>query len=193
MAYRALLDRVLEDRCVDATEADALLETAEQWGLNGEQVTLAHRDYLGRLAIAAVEDGIVTVAERRDLKLVARLLGQEESSVEDLLKQALVAGSQPQVYSSPELVTPDHLVGKRVCFTGELQCQRNGESISRELAEELSARAGLVVVDSVTKKLDVLVVADPHTQSGKAKKARQYGIRVMHEPVFWRAIGVNVQ
>lgn len=193
MAYRELLDRVLEDRCIDATEAEALLETAEQWGLSGEQVTLAHRDYLRRLAIAAVEDDIVSVAERRDLKLVARLLGQEESSIEELLGQALVTKSQLQTHSSPGLVTADSLVGKRVCFTGELQCRRNGALISRELAEELSVSAGLVVVDSVTKKLDVLVVADPHTQSGKAKKARQYGIRVMHEPVFWRAIGVNVQ
>jgi DNA polymerase-3 subunit epsilon len=48
-------------------------------------------------------------------------------------------------------------------------------------------------VESVTKKLDLLVIADPHTQSGKAKKARQYGVRIMHEPVFWKAIGVSVE
>lgn len=65
--------------------------------------------------------------------------------------------------------------------------------ISREFAEELATRAGLVVVDSVTKKLDLLVLADPHSQSGKAKKARQYGIRIMHEPVFWKAIGINAE
>jgi DNA polymerase-3 subunit epsilon len=45
----------------------------------------------------------------------------------------------------------------------------------------------------VTKKLDLLVVADPDTQSGKAQKARKYGIRIMHEPVFWKAIGVEVE
>ena len=44
----------------------------------------------------------------------------------------------------------------------------------------------------MTKKLDLLVVADPLTQSGKAKKARQYGIRIMHKPVFWRALGLEV-
>jgi len=65
--------------------------------------------------------------------------------------------------------------------------------ISRDVAEALAAQAGLVVADSVTKKLDLLVLADPLTQSGKAEKARRYGIRIMHEPVFWRAIGVDVE
>jgi DNA polymerase-3 subunit epsilon len=45
----------------------------------------------------------------------------------------------------------------------------------------------------VTKKLDILVVADPHTQSGKARKARQYGTRIVHEPVFWQMLGVTVK
>jgi DNA polymerase-3 subunit epsilon len=80
-----------------------------------------------------------------------------------------------------------------VCFTGEFQCSYQGQTISRELAEELSTNAGLQVADSVTKKLDILVVADPQSQSGKAKKARQYGIRILHEPVFWKSLGVEVQ
>lgn len=31
------------------------------------------------------------------------------------------------------------------------------------------------------------------TSIHKAKKARMYGIRIMHELVFWKAIGVNVE
>jgi DNA polymerase III subunit epsilon len=192
MAYGALLDRVMEDRCIDANEGDALLATAAQWGMSGEEVSLAHRDYLDRLATAALEDSIVTDAELRDLKLVARLLGQDKISIEDLLNEAAVKRSRA-VDPSPSQVIGESLTGKRVCFTGELQCCRDGKLISRELAEELTVRAGLMVVDSVTKKLDLLVVADPHTQSGKAKKARQYNIRVMHEPVFWKAVGVDVR
>lgn len=60
------------------------------------------------------------------------------------------------------------------------------------MAAELATRAGLEVVESVTKKLGVLVVADPQSQSGKARKARQYGIRILHEPVFWKLIEVDV-
>ena len=74
----------------------------------------------------------------------------------------------------------------------EIFLNANGQPMTRDVAEELATAAGLTVADSVTKKLDLLVVADPHTQSGKAKKARQYGVRVLHEPVFWRAVGVEV-
>lgn len=192
MAYGALLDRVLEDRRVDDLEADALLETASRWGLSGDQVRLAHRDYLNQLALAAVTDGIVTEAERRDLRLVARLLGHEQPNLDEILNEAAAKVAEAPISPSPAKVTESSLAGKSVCFTGEMQCSYEGHVISREYAEELAIKSGLDVVDSVTKKLDLLVVADPHTQSGKAKKARQYGIRIMHEPVFWKVLGVEV-
>ena len=61
------------------------------------------------------------------------------------------------------------------------------------MVEELATNAGLIAVDSVTKKLDLLVLADPYSQSGKANKARKYSIRIMQELVFWKAIGVDVE
>ena len=64
--------------------------------------------------------------------------------------------------------------------------------ITREMAEHIVTEKGLRVMPSVTKKLDLLVVADPNTQSGKAKKAQKYGIRIIHEPVFWRTLGITV-
>ena len=193
MAYAALLDRALEDRHIDDSEADALVESATHWGLSGDQINVAHREYLNQLAIAAVADGVVTETERRDLKRVARLLGQDKRDLDQILQDAAAkVASTPLI--RPATPPPQaSLVGKRVCFTGELQCRYDGERISRELAEELATQAGLIVMDSVTKKLDLLVVADPHSQSGKAKKARQHGIRIMHEPVFWKAIGVAVE
>ncbi len=191
MAYGALLDRVLEDRHVDDSEADALLETAARWGLSGDQVRLAHRDYLNQLVLAALADGIVTDAERRDLKLVARLLGHEQSNLDEILKDAAAKVAKAPISPSPAKVAEPSLAGKRVCFTGEMRCSHKGQVISREYAEELAIKAGLDVVDSVTKKLDLLVVADPQTLSGKAKKARKYGIRIMHELVFWKALGVE--
>jgi DNA polymerase-3 subunit epsilon len=193
MAYSALLDRVLEDRHVDDTEADALMETATKWGLSGDQITLVHHDYLNQLTNATLADGIISDAERRDLQLVARLLGQEKRDLDEILSG--VAEKVPEIYPAPATAKPpeENLLGKSVCFTGELQCHHDGQVISRELAGELATRAGLVVVESVTKKLDLLVLADPHTQSGKAKKARQYRIRIMYESVFWKAIGVKVE
>lgn len=193
MAYTALLDRVLEDRNVDDSEGNALVETASRWGLSGDDVRVAHQDYLKRLALAAVTDGIVTDAERRDLQMVARLLGLEQSNLDEMLSRAAEAIAESPVHCRSAQAAETSLAGRRVCFTGEMQCRRKGCVISREDAEELATRAGLTVVDSVTKKLELLVVADPQTQSGKAKKARQYGIRIMHEPVFWKAIDVIVE
>ena len=192
MAYTALLDRVLEDRCVDDSEADALLETATRWGLSGDQARMAHRDYLNQLAVAALADGNFTEAERRDLKLVARLLGHDPSRLDEILDDAAAKMVTAPIIPSPAKAAGSGLAGMRVCFTGEMTGSHKGRIISREYAEELATTAGLAVVDSVTKKLDLLVVADPHTQSGKATKARRYGIRIMHEPVFWKALGVEV-
>lgn len=192
MAYWALLDRVLEDRHVDESEADALVETATKWGLSGGQIRLAHRDYLDQLAIVAVADGITTDAERRDLKLIARLLGQQKRDLDEILIEATAKASETHRDAATDMVAESGLSGMRVCFTGELQGLYGGQLISRQLAEELATRAGLIAVDSVTKKLDLLVLADPHSQSGKAKRAHRYSIRIMQELVFWKGIGVEV-
>ena len=193
MAYRALLDRILEDRYVDAAESDALAETAARWGLSISQIEVGNRDYLNQLAMAAVADGSITDAERRDFTRVATLLGQQKCDLDEILREATANVSQAERNHAAISATEANLVGMRVCFTGELQCLRGGQRISRELAKELATRAGLIVVDSVTKKLDLLVAADPQSQSGKAKKARQYGTRSMHELIFWKAINVNVE
>lgn len=40
--------------------------------------------------------------------------------------------------------------------------------------------------------MKILVVADPDTMSGKAKKARDNGTRIMAQAAFWKAIGAAV-
>lgn len=85
-----------------------------------------------------------------------------------------------------------HWPGKTVCFTGESQCSMHGGKITREMAECVAAGKGLIVQSYVTKKLDYLIAADPNTQSSKAKKARQYGTRIIPEQVFWRTLGVSI-
>ena len=52
--------------------------------------------------------------------------------------------------------------------------------------------AGMVPTKSVTKKLDVLVAADPHSMSGKAKKARDYGTRIIAERELWHILDIPV-
>lgn len=194
IAYLALVDRVLEDRKIDESEGQALFETAEQWGIGGTEIIAAHRSYVHSLAVRALADGVVTESERIDLYQVARLLGYEQTELDLVLSKAAM---QLQSLASPKesragSTASASLAGKSVCFTGELLARINGERISRDMAECLAEKAGLLVASGVTKKLDFLVVADPNTQSGKAKKARDYGIRILADSVFWQLAGINV-
>jgi DNA polymerase-3 subunit epsilon len=85
----------------------------------------------------------------------------------------------------------ESLRGLDVCFSGTLQTRFQGQLISRDQAHALARAVGLVVHERGTQSLDVLVVADPESLSGKAEKARSYGIRIMAETVFWQAIGLS--
>ncbi len=191
LAYLALVDRVLEDRIIDAREEDALVDAALNWRLSKDQLDAAHRAYLHNLAVLALADGVVSDAERRDLHAVARLLGQDDSQLDGVLETAAtqLASTVPGHTASTD---ESQLRGQRVCFTGEIRSTISGCPITRDTAETLATQAGLVIANTVTKKLDILVVADPHTQSGKAKKARKYGTRILSEAVFWRMLGANV-
>jgi DNA polymerase-3 subunit epsilon len=194
--YANVLDRVLEDRRVDKEESDALLDMATRWGLNGTDIIEIHHEYVHRLAAAALADNVITPSERKDLEQVAHLLGIDQSSMATIMEFERRKRQQLDVYGEPNRSLPEgnhkSMLEKRVCFTGELQCQYNGQPITRTMATELAEERGMTVVSGVAK-CDILVVADPHTQSSKAKTARQRGIRIMHEPVFWREIGVKVE
>ncbi|MCL5736288.1 MAG: exonuclease domain-containing protein, partial [Actinobacteria bacterium] len=194
LAYDALLDRALEDRNIDEIEGDALFDLATRWGISNDQIALANRDYLRRLATAALADGVLSPAEEHDLRQVATQLGIDSSELTSLLE---ACESQPARIlppsSSQDTGVLEEMAGCRVCFTGECQGYLNGEKITRRMAHKLAEGAGLVIAESVTKKSSFLVVADPFTQSGKARKARQHGIRVIHEMVFWKRLGVEVE
>jgi DNA polymerase-3 subunit epsilon len=191
--YFALLDRVLEDRHVTTEETDLLFDLATKMGLSREQVALAHKLYVNDLVRVAYADCVITGNEQRDLAQVRELLGVPNAALAETLAQ--VTRSEPQLGppSSSALTFSADLVGRTVCFTGELLCKLDGESVSREMAERIAMDKGLLVRKNVTKSLDFLVIADAESMSSKARKAREYGIRILAEPVFWRMLGVNFE
>jgi DNA polymerase-3 subunit epsilon len=142
------------------------------------------------LARQAKADGVVTDLERSDLVSVCELLSVDASTLAQLLEPAAPV---PLKGPGSEGSSSTALAGKTVCFTGELLGKVRGERVTRDVAEELARRAGLLVKNGVSKGLEILVVADPDTQSGKAKKARGYGTRIMAEAAFWAAIGAVVE
>ncbi|WUJ56119.1 DEAD/DEAH box helicase [Kribbella sp. NBC_00382] len=181
-AYLDLLDRALEDRRIDDRETAALAMTAQEWGLSRRDVHQAHSKYLSALAATALADGVLTDFEATDLADVAAALGFGVGEVAAALHDARS--------HQPETAANKGLRGLGVCFTGALQARLEGELITRDRAQSLARAAGLVVHERVTKGLDLLIVADPESMSGKANKARTYGTRIMAEATFWKEIGL---
>ena len=187
LTYADLLDRALEDRVLTDIEMVELLALADGWGLAASDLADIHLTYLTSLVGSALSDQILTNDEQRDLERVCDLLALNREELDRLVQAATPALRQGRSTSS----AIDHeLRGRTVCFTGACTCSISGEPLTRASAELLAASAGLVVAPRVTKQLDVLVVADPDTMSGKARKARDYGTRIIAERVFWSIIGV---
>jgi DNA polymerase-3 subunit epsilon len=192
-SYLSLLDGILEDRKVTQDEAAALFALAGELGVSRNQALAAHQAYMQDLIRVALSDGVITEAEQTDLAQVRLLLNISETDYARLCRDVRTeSGSRsPTTFGADK--AHEIIEGKSICFTGALVCRVRGERATRELAERIAAEHGMIVKNSVTKNLDLLVVADPDTMSGKAKKARQYGIRMIAEAVFWRMMGLDVE
>jgi DNA polymerase-3 subunit epsilon len=190
--YLALLDRILEDRRVDQEEFQQMELLAIELGISKEQAITAHYGYMRNLMLVALDDGIVTASEEADLEKVRVLLGLSHKQYRALMldaRQQFKAGVRAKSFPG----TPsDSISGKSVCFTGTLSCSVNGKLATRSMAQQAAIDAGMNVQKNVTKSLDILVLADPDSLSSKARKARQYGTRIIVEAVFWAMVGVKV-
>ena len=183
--YLALLDRALLDRVLSVREDDALAATADEFGIDRPTALGLHREYLDDLARAAWADGVVTDVERRDLNGVAAMLSLTPSDVDSALRVAADASSRGEPFhaagdaplSGRFCLNP----GDMVVFTGEMVVPRE-EWIAR------AANAGLVPHTGVTKKVALVIAADPDSLSGKARKAADYGIPIVTEQAFARML-----
>jgi len=177
LAYLDMLDWVLADLVITAEEQAELSLLAQELGLSNEAVAAAHSRYLDELAAAAERDGTVTQNERALLSRVAEALGLRREAVDGFLT---VADEGPQLF--------DVSRGDRVCFTGSAT-HPDGSELTRAQLEALAERIGLVPINSVTSKgCDLLVATDPLSQSGKAAKARKFGIPITSVADFVAAI-----
>jgi DNA polymerase-3 subunit epsilon len=176
-AYLAVLDSALLDRHLSATEQAGLVALANDLALTRDDVISLHRDYLTALGAAAWADRVVTSAERDDLVLVATLLGLARDDVDEALETA--SGGAPTI---PTQRAPFELMtGDRIVLTGDMQRPRE-EWIA-------DAQAAGLEVGGITEKTKLVVAADPDSLSGKARKARNYGIPIVGEETFRRMLG----
>lgn len=160
-------------------------------------------DTYQQMLVAALDDGVVTEAEREFLVRKAGELGLEPDEAQEihrdmLARMAMMAWADgvltdtereliksaaqnlkvsdrdvEQLLIKPDKVVVDIAAGARVSFTGELTLPRD--------EWESRVRARGLTVGGVTKRTAVLVAADPETRSGKAKKARSYNVPIISE------------
>ena len=112
-------------------EIRALAAVAQEWDLDVSTIAALNAAYLGGVWNLVLADGIVTDAERRDLVIVAELLGVP---LEDPLE------AKPQRRASSCV-----LAGKSVCFTGASVVTIRGLEPTREDQERLARDAGMGV------------------------------------------------
>ena len=178
--YLAVLDRALLDRVLSVREREALVAVAAELGVDRATAMDLHSAYLQALAVAAWADGVVTDAERSDLAEVGGLLGLGEADI-DLALKAAEPGTGPLPAPS---TTPSFALqpGDLVVFTGDMH-------LPRETWIARAGAAGLVSHSGVTKKVALVIAADPDSLSGKARKAADYGIPIVTEQAFARLLG----
>lgn len=170
-SYLELLGRVLVDQYLSAHEQAALVCLAADLELGQEQVRGLHERYLCAMGAAALQDGVVTAEERRDLERVAAYLGLGNDVVARSLHPT---GGRPRAEVCSIQLRPRD----RIVITGETKRPRD-EWIARLHAAGLK-HGGL------TRATRVLVAADPDSLSGKAQKARTFGIPIVTEDAFER-------
>lgn len=173
--YLNLLDLTLLDEHLDNDEIMALGELANLLNLDASKQELLHSTYIYNLCNIAMSDQIVTEEERRHISTIAELLNVSD------WEQLLDLNNMPVLTTDSGEGT--NLDGLHVCFTGTM-------GIPREQCEDIAKQFGLIVQTSVTKKLDILVVADVNTKSNKAKKAREYNVRIINESAFFNLMGI---
>jgi DNA polymerase III subunit epsilon len=169
--YLNILDEALSDRKLTLNEADDLLKFASMVRMSKEQVRGLHHLYLSHLFALAMEDGELSLQERSDLEHVAELL-----NVQDWEEQAAITNSAVST-NLFERIDVSISSGMSVCFTGTM-------SHSRDELEQLARDHDLLVKQGVSRILDLLVVADADSLSGKARKARDLGVQIIAEQGF---------
>jgi DNA polymerase-3 subunit epsilon len=170
IAYLLILNMAMEDLIISKEEEGELASWAEDLSISKSAITILHQGYFESFVQAALRDGVITPQEREMIELVGKALNVP-----------VVIPETPQLIQAN---AENLAIGKRVCFTGKAT-GLTGETIDREDLEALAAKVGLHPVKSVTKRgCDILVAADESTMSGKAKKARDWGIPVISVQKF---------
>jgi len=170
IAYLLLLNMAMDDLIMSVAEKSELDSWATHLGISVSGLQRLHENYLDSFIQTALRDNVITLSEKTIIDKVANALG--------------LTAVIPATASTISLNGNSLAVGSKVCFTG-VATTMSGNTIPRSELESMAAKVGLHPVNSVTKRgCDFLIAADDATMSGKAKKAREWGIEVLSVDKF---------
>lgn len=162
LQYLEVLGRAIADLHINIEERIVLDTFASELGLTQSHIAQADRRFLNDLIDAAVSDNEVTDDEYEALVRVAAALKVDQSVVEQRVHPYRTL-SQSIALSA----------GMTVVFTGE------HPELTRDNLTEFATGLGLEVQGGVSKSTMIVAAADPNSNSGKAGKARRYGIPIV--------------
>jgi DNA polymerase-3 subunit epsilon len=183
-AYLVQVERAMLDLVLSAGEKQTLIQFAASHGIGQAQALEIHQRYLDAIVQIALEDDVITSDERAQIDTVAGLLGLGRQGAINALNRAGVTTGPNQPAAAVDETSPeiDLKAGDMVVFTGDM-------TRPRESWKTIAQAHGFTPHDSVTKKVTLVVAADTDSMSGKANKARQYGIPIVSEQTFANYIG----
>jgi len=89
--------------------------------------------------------------------------------------------------------TENVVVNKSFVFSGKITVEDEwNERYTRARLQSLVRSKGGFTPSSMSRDVDYLVVADPTTNSSKARKARSYGIKIIGEYEFFQMVGIDI-
>jgi len=169
LSYLDVLSYFLSDLRITKDEKKQLNELANDLGIAGDYQAKVHKKFLDSIIEAAKRDNFVSEYEKKSIAEIASQLDLPIPNLANNIKENPVLKFEK---------------GMRICFTGESRDEQ-GNTIERSFLFELAQTNGFIPVETVTKKsCDLLVAADKSSMSGKAKKARDFGINVISTDEF---------
>ena len=156
--YRYAVNAALDNNHISSAEWDALNDLGDTLGLTSSERVAQHLTIYQRALDASGRDDHMSRQESLYLHTLAQTLA--------LTNVIAPEESRPNISINWARET-------RVCFTGS-----GGEMLTRDEMQMIAQRIGHVPVQTVTKKLNLLVAANISSHSTKVVKARRYGIHV---------------
>jgi len=170
LQYLEVVGRAVADVHLDREEREFLATLAGQLGLTEAQTAQSHRRFVNDLVAAAVADNEVTDEEYEALVRVASALDVDQAMVDARVHPL-------RSHALAVMLT----AGATVVFTGEHR------AYERDELTQMATAMGLEVQTGVSKSTDMVAAADPASNSGKAAKARRYGIPIVDVDDLLRA------